>query len=116
MLDAMSTGPDELSSHDLISFPEAARLLKGLGDPSPISVWRWARRGLLSRSGRRVRLDHVRVGARLFTSREALQEFFSAVAASDCEHFDRKQEAPQRTTKREREINSAERFLRDNLS
>jgi hypothetical protein len=41
----------------------------------PASVWRWCRRGILTRDGHRLRLKHVRLGGRYFTTARHLQEF-----------------------------------------
>ncbi len=69
-----------------ISLVEAAS--RSPGRPSANAVWRWCRRGIKSRSGRRVRLDHIRAGGRIYTSNEALKRFFVAVASADAEHFE----------------------------
>ncbi|MFG0331700.1 MAG: DUF1580 domain-containing protein [Phycisphaerales bacterium] len=69
-----------------ISLAQAARLCPNR--PSPSTIWRWARRGLKARNGRRIRLHHIRCGGRVYTTSEALDEFFQALAAADCDHFD----------------------------
>ena len=76
------------SNETHITLAEAAKLSPGR--PSTNCVWRWARRGIRSRSGPTVRLEHMRVGGRIFTSPEALTRFFGAVADSDAAHFDRR--------------------------
>ena len=43
--------------------------------PHASSIWRWMRQGC-----RGVRLEHVKVGRRVVTTREALEEFFRATA------------------------------------
>lgn len=45
---------------------------------SVASLWRWAKKGVKG-----VRLEHVRVGRRLCTSKEALDRFMKAVTAAD---------------------------------
>ena len=50
------------------------------GRPSASAVWRWCRRGIVV-NGERLFLEHIRVGKRLFTSKEWLQEFFESAAA-----------------------------------
>src|SRR5882724_7722290 len=50
--------------------------------PHASSFWRWARKGL-----RGVKLDYVRIGHRLVTSREALDRFANALAAADSVQF-----------------------------
>ena len=74
--------------HDerLIPLTEAATISPGR--PHTSCVWRWCRQGIKARSGKRIRLDHVRVGGRIFTSAQALDRFFSAVAQADAKHFD----------------------------
>ena len=51
-------------------------------------IWRWARRGIKSRNGKIIRLSHRRIGARLFTTRAALDEFFKRLTEADFEYFD----------------------------
>jgi len=59
------------------------------GRPSVNAVWRWCRKGIRSRNGEIIRLDHIRVGGRIYTSAQALNNFFSAVALADALHFNR---------------------------
>ena len=68
-----------------ISLSNAAK--RSPGRPSSNAVWRWCRRGIKTRSGGRIHLEHIRVGGKIFTSAEALARFFSAVAEDDVEHF-----------------------------
>lgn len=56
--------------------------------PSANAVWRWCRRGLKARSGKRVYLKHVRVGGRVFTTAEDVNRFFVELAEADREHFE----------------------------
>ena len=69
-----------------IGLSEAARIAPGR--PSTNCLWRWCRRGVLSRGGERVRLRHVRIGGKIFTKAEWLDEFGQSLAAADAEHFD----------------------------
>lgn len=55
---------------------------------SATAIWRHMRQGLQSRSGRRVRLRHIRAGRELLTTREWIREFFEELAAADVEAFD----------------------------
>lgn len=71
---------------DLITLTDAAKVAPGR--PSTNCVWRWCRRGVLSRSGQRIRFNHVRVGGKLFTTAQWVGEFGKALAAADAEHFD----------------------------
>lgn len=69
---------------EYLTFAEAAKDLPGR--PDSTTIWRWARRGLTSRSGEIVCLDHVRIGGRLLTTKPWLDAFFKAVATSDMKH------------------------------
>ena len=57
------------------------------GRPSANAVWRWCRTGIRSRTGLVVRLEHIRVGGRIFTTEDALNRFFAAVAQADEGYF-----------------------------
>jgi len=57
------------------------------GRPSANCVWRWARRGVRSRTGDRVYLDHVRAGRKVFIPAGALEKFMAALAEADRQHF-----------------------------
>ncbi len=57
------------------------------GHPSYVTVWTWCRYGLKARNGEIVRLKHVRIGHRLYTRLEWLDEFFEALAAADVAHY-----------------------------
>ena len=57
------------------------------GRPSVSALWRWARRGLVGRSGARVFLKHIRLGSRLLTTERWLLDFGHALAAEDAAHF-----------------------------
>lgn len=76
-----------METPEYITLTEAAKRCPSR--PSISAIWRWCRRGLKSRSGRRVRLQHVRVGGRIFTTEEYMHRFFGELAASDAEYFDR---------------------------
>lgn len=58
------------------------------GRPSPNAVWRWCRRGVQARNGQRVRLEHIRVGGKIFTTRGWLDEFGRKLADADRRYFD----------------------------
>ena len=58
---------------DILSLAEAAKALPGKVAVS--TVWRWATTGQ-----RGVRLDSLRIGGRIYTSRRALQSFCEAVS------------------------------------
>lgn len=71
---------------ELLSLTQAAELLPNR--PSPASVWRWARRGLLAADGSRIRLEHRRLGARIYIDRADLERFSRDLATADMRHFD----------------------------
>jgi hypothetical protein len=70
----------------LLTLSQAARIAPGA--PTPNCVWRWCRRGVMARSGRRIRLEHVRVGGKLFTSVRWLDSFGRRLAEADADYFD----------------------------
>jgi len=69
-----------------VTLSQAARLAPGR--PSPNCVWRWCRRGVLARTGERVRLEHVRLGGRLYTTPRWLEAFGRRLAEADAAYFD----------------------------
>lgn len=50
------------------------------GQPSAGALWRWTQFGVRA-AGQAVRLKHIRVGRRIYTTRAWLNEFFEASAA-----------------------------------
>ena len=58
------------------------------GRPSTNCVWRWCRRGVKSRAGERVRLQHVRMGGMIYTTSTWLAEFGQRLAEADARYFD----------------------------
>lgn len=66
---------------DYLTLAEAARLTPRR--PTAGTLWRWARRGVRARDGRSIRLRHVRVGGRVYTTEQWLHEFFAELAAAD---------------------------------
>ena len=72
-------------SEDLLTLTQAAKVAPGR--PSSNCLWRWCRRGVLARTGERVRLQHTRVGHRIFTTARWLREFGDRLAAADAAHF-----------------------------
>ncbi len=78
---------DTLKSLDgLISLTQAAKIAPGR--PSTNCVWRWCRRGVRARDGERVRLRHVRIGGKIFTTADWLADFGNALAEADAKYFD----------------------------
>ena len=68
-----------------IALTQAARLAPGR--PSINCLWRWCRKGVLARSGQRIRLQHVRIGGKLFTSAAWVKQFGLALAEADVDYF-----------------------------
>ena len=78
-------GPTPVRVEEHLSLGEACKIAPGR--PSANCIWRWCRRGVLSRTGQRVYLRHVRVGGKIFTTARWLDEFGSRLAEADAEHF-----------------------------
>lgn len=97
-----------------ISLNEAAKLAPGR--PHVASIWRWCRRGIKTRTGGRVRLDHVRAGGKLYTSEAWLTEFFAAVAKADREHFEPDRSEPLSTPPTEKQRSRSIRRAEETLS
>lgn len=72
-----------------ITLTEAAKLAPGR--PSTNCLWRWCRRGVLSRCGERVRLQHMRIGGKIFTTAAWVEEFGRRLAEADAAYFDLQQ-------------------------
>ncbi len=72
---------------DLLTLSQAAKVVPGR--PSPNCLWRWCRRGVLSRSGERVYLRHVRVGGKVYTGKQWLDDFGQALSEADAAYFRR---------------------------
>ena len=78
-------GPAPVRVEEHLSLGEACKIAPGR--PSTNCVWRWCRRGVLSRTGDRVYLQHVRVGGKIFTTARWLDEFGNHLAEADAAHF-----------------------------
>lgn len=74
----------DLGSETLISFAQAAELVPGRGHKriNPATVWRWTKVGVQGPAGEPVRLESIRIGGRLATSKEALHRFIAATNGS----------------------------------
>ena len=72
-------------AEQLLSLTGATRVAPG--DVSPNCIWRWCRRGVLSRSGDRIRLQHIRIGGKLYTTARWIEEFGQRLAEADASHF-----------------------------
>lgn len=73
----------ELLDEDLLSTSATSRYLnERVPDKhfSPLVVWRWTHDGLVAADGQRVFLEHVRLGRRLVTSKQALARFARRLA------------------------------------
>lgn len=69
---------------NILSLTEAAKTVPALNGRAPhtASIWRWCRKGI-RRGAIVVTLRYVRVGRRIGIPREALNEFFVALAEAD---------------------------------
>lgn len=72
--------PIDIANETLLSLAEATKALPSVNGKRPAiaTLWRWCRKGLGG-----VRLEYVRVGRNIATTREALNRFFNALAESD---------------------------------
>jgi hypothetical protein len=70
----------DLTREDLLSLSEAARYLPTVNGKkhATSTLYRWCRRGIGG-----IRLEYIRVGRTIATSREALDRFFAALAEVD---------------------------------
>jgi hypothetical protein len=95
--DMASNRPANLLAEELLTLPEAAKLLPPLRLGRPVTgsaLWRWAVRGVRLSSGSRLKLEIIAIGSRVFTSREALERLCErktadalAFAAKSCQAF-----------------------------
>ena len=79
-------------SEDLLTLSQAAKVAPGR--PSANCLWRWCRRGVLSRAAERVYLQHVRVGGKVYTRAEWLEEFGRTLAEADAAYFGQQLDEP----------------------
>lgn len=109
-----------IENEDLISLTEATEHYPKVRGKRPhvSAVWRHARVGIKARNGERIKLEHIRFGGRVYTSREALRRFGQRVAEADAQHFDSRSaaevsigERPTPPKRREKQVRDAERFL-----
>ena len=70
---------------DLISLTEASKIVPRR--PTVSTLWRWARKGLRARDGQLIRLEHRRIGARVYTTASWLSDFFARCTAADQAYF-----------------------------
>lgn len=72
-------------TREYMTLTKAAKLAPG--QPSVNCIWRWCRKGVLARGGQRVRMQHVRIGGKLFTTADWLSQFGQALAEADASYF-----------------------------
>ncbi|MEI7837955.1 MAG: DUF1580 domain-containing protein [Planctomycetota bacterium] len=72
-------------TQDYITLTQAAK--RAPGRPSINCIWRWCRKGVLARDGQRVRLEHVRIGGKLYTTEAWLIQFGRSLAEADADYF-----------------------------
>ena len=70
-----STTPTTPPPSPILSLAAAGKLAP-LGAVSPVSVWRWHKKGVLTPDGQRVRLQVIKQGRKLGTTEQFLNEFF----------------------------------------
>ena len=68
-----------------ITLTQAAKLAPSR--PSVNCIWRWCRKGVLARDGQRIRLQHIRIGGKLYTTAEWLDAFGHQLAEADAGYF-----------------------------
>lgn len=77
----------------MITLTEATKLVPGR--PNSSTLWRWCRKGVLARSGRRVFLRHSRLGGRIYVTQDWIDAFGQELAVEDAQHFSQREaEAP----------------------
>lgn len=100
----------DFAHEELLSLADATKALPPIDGrrPHTSTVWRWIRRGI-----RGVHLEHLRLGHRVCTSREALNRFAARLAEVDERPVQKTIATPKlRTTKqREHDIARASREL-----
>jgi len=100
----------DIQSETLVSLGDAAKNLLPHRNGKSVhiaSLYRWISEGRRARSGRRVRLEAVRVGAVSYTSPEALARFIGRLSETEVD------DAPTPSTPRERRhaVAAADRAL-----
>lgn len=95
---------------DLLSLTDAAQLVSGR--PSVSAIWRWCRRGVLARDGTRIRLEHRRIGGKIFTADAWLDAFTKALTDADTAYFAAKQTAADGATARTAGFDAPKRLRR----
>lgn len=90
----------DLACEELLSLTDAAKALPTIDGRRPhvSTIWRWCRRGV-----RGVRLEYVRLGHRVCTTREALGRFAQRLADADEKPVEKTSTTPKRRTAKQRE-------------
>ncbi|HUW30310.1 MAG TPA: DUF1580 domain-containing protein [Planctomycetota bacterium] len=99
----------DLKSEELLSLKDVCQLLprrRRGRKPAFSTVWRWALHGV-----RGVKLETLRVGGTLCTSREALQRFFDRLSEDGNTAPPQQQPFYRTPTQRQRAVEQAEREL-----
>ncbi|WP_428937796.1 DUF1580 domain-containing protein [Fontivita pretiosa] len=70
----------DIETETVLTLAEATRLVPRCNGrrPSIPTLWRWCRRGIKG-----VRLEYIRVGRNIATSKQAISRFFQTLAAAD---------------------------------
>ena len=107
--------PAESDGH--LTLSQAAKIAPGR--PSTNCLWRWCRRGVLSRAGQRVYLRHIRVGGKVFTGKEWVDDFGQTLAEADAAYFRRAEDdansPPPKSTPRKRRRERFEQHRRNTI-
>lgn len=89
----------DLENDELLTLAQACRLLPR--KPSPATLWRWRKVGVLV-NGQRIRLECIRVGGKWHTTRKAFSEFVrsqtEAATIDDTESTERSERTERKLT------------------
>jgi len=99
----------DLKSEELLTLKQVCEILprrRRGRKPSFSTVWRWALHGIKG-----VRLETLKCGGTLCTSKEALQRFFTALSESDGSARPEQQPFYRTPAQRQRAVEQAEREL-----
>ena len=97
-------------SESLLSLSEAARACPAVDGKKPhcSTLWRWMQKGV-----RGVRLEHVKIGRRIVTTRPALEVFFRELADAPMPSPSPSPSRGRTHKQRERDISAARATLAD---
>ena len=98
-----------------LSLSEAVEMIPS--KPSTNAFWRWCRRGLKARNGNIVRMEHCRIGGKIYVTEDAIEQFFSSLAKADTEYFEQQEQmqvpVSQNDKLKDDRMSETERFLRE---